>query len=166
MGIEAGASAVSIRNLSKSFGGTPAMADLHLDIAGGLGPLGGIATALRVEAAGASSKSACVLACDMPAVGASLLDCLLDARGRESPATVMRHPATGRVEPLPGIYEANAATSIDESLEAGRLSVTAWLDETEARIVPAPPELAWRLTNVNTPADLEMLESQMHDGRE
>jgi len=138
----------------------------HPDVAGGLGPLGGIATALHVAASGPRPGGACVLACDMPAVGPRLLDCLLSARRRESPATVMLHPATGRVEPLPGIYEADAATSIAQSIEAGRLSVTAWLDEAEALAFAAPAELAWRLANINTPADLETLESRMQDGRE
>lgn len=141
--------------------GIPRCVRWHRDIASGQGPLGGIATALRIAAAGREDRGVCVLACDMPAIGGGVLDCLLTGRDRGAPATVLLNPTTGKLEPLVGIYEAGALGSIEESLQADRRSATQWLTGGGAHPVTVPAEAASQLVNVNTPEELEAIRSQL-----
>jgi len=128
------------------------------DLRPGLGPLGGIATALHLGAADDPPSAACVAACDMPALDGRMLDLLLAGRDAEAPATVPVHPRSGRLEPLCAIYEAAALTSVQAALDAGRLSVTDWLSAAGARRLAVPEELAGAMESVNTPQDLRLAE--------
>ena len=130
----------------------PACAAWHPDVQEGLGPLGGIVSALHVAEAGV-----CAVACDMVALGGNLLDGLLSGRNREAVATVPVNPTTGRLEPLAAIYEPAAAPSIRQALDAGTRSVTEWLESAGAHRLPIPPDLAPELTDADTPEDLQKL---------
>ena len=140
---------------------TPVCASWHPDIRGGLGPLGGIATALRVAAAGARAKAVCVLACDMPLVGGELLDHLLAGRDRAASATMLVNPGTGRIEPIAAIYEPHALGSIQQALDSGELSAADWLLAAGAQRLNVPHELTDQLTNANTPAEFEAIRLRM-----
>jgi len=136
------------------------------DLHPGCGPLGGIATALRLagtepSAARAkskkrpgSAKAALVLACDMPMVRGELLDRLLEARDPDRPASIFRNPLTGRLEPMPGIYEPTALQAIEQAMATGRLAVTKLLEAVGAHVVEVPEDMGDQLLNVNTPEDL------------
>lgn len=123
----------------------------------GKGPLGGIATALRQAAACSPGAGVLVVACDMVGLGGEILDHLLAGRELQAGATVPANPGSGAIEPMPGIYEAGAMDSLDDSIRAGRLSVTDWLIRTRASIQQIPPSLASQLRGANTPDELEAL---------
>lgn len=137
--------------------GLPNCARWHMDIRPGLGPLGGIATALRVAGACEPVRGVCVLACDMPVAGGGLLDWLLGARDRGAAATIAVDPVAALPEPLAAIYEPEALAGIEQALDRGRLSVQDWLAEAPVKFIEVPPELARELFNVNTPEDLDAL---------
>ena len=129
----------------------------HLDIRGGAGPLGGVATALHLaEAEGYAGVLA--VACDMPLLGGEVLELLLERRDPARAATAFRNSATGRIEPLATIYELHSLEQIEQTLEAGSLSATAFLASAGAAVINLPAELASQLANVNTPDDLAQLD--------
>ncbi len=140
--------------------GLPASANWHLDMEAGQGPLGGIATALRI-AGGDSARGVCVVGCDMPVLGGEVLDLLLSSRDRSASATVLVNPSTGGVEPLAAIYEASALESIEQALAAERRGVRDWLADVGASRVDVPPALADQLINVNTPEEFERIRTRM-----
>jgi len=139
----------------------PACVQWHADAFGSLGPLGGIATALRQAGGGDRPRGLCLAACDMPAAGGDLLDYLLAQRNPRAAATVLFDARSQRLQPLFGIYESQARQSIEEALDSGRLRVADWLTAAGAHRVPVPGELAGQLANVNTPAELEAIRSRM-----
>jgi molybdopterin-guanine dinucleotide biosynthesis protein A len=144
----------------------------HLDLRSGCGPLGGIATALRIAGAqspaapnsapgeSADPQAVLAVACDMPRMSGDVIDLLLDRRRREAPASVLRNTATGLLEPLAAVYEPGALGPIEAAIEAGALSVTELLESIGAHVIDVPPELAGHLGNVNTPAELERIEGK------
>jgi len=133
----------------------PRCARWHLDLQPGQGPLGGVATALTIAASAGPARGACVVACDMPAMGGELLDHLLGARNRGAPATVLVHPATHQVEPLGAVYEADSLGPIQEALASGQRSAVRLLESIPAHRVQVPPSLADQLANANTPEEWE-----------
>jgi len=139
----------------------PACVPWYPDDRPGLGPLAGIATALRLAAAGGRAKGILVVACDMPAVDGPLVEHLLSGRDpRRGQATVAVNGTTGRLEPLFGVYEAHARDSIEKSLDASSLSVSEWCRRSEVKVLPVPQAMACGLVNVNTPDDLRGLEGR------
>ena len=128
----------------------------HLDLRAGCGPLGGIATALRV-AGGEQPRAALVVACDMPALGGEVIDLLLECRRPERPVSALRSPAGGRLEPLVAVYEPGALGDIEKALDAGALAVRRLLESVGAHAIDVPESMAGQLANVNTPEDLEAL---------
>jgi molybdopterin-guanine dinucleotide biosynthesis protein A len=123
----------------------------------GLGPMGGIITALRrLDGKG---QSICVVACDMPAVCGELLDTLLANRKTDAPATVFQTP-NGLLEPLVGVYEAPALESLEEAARSQKLQMQEWLRSAGAHCLRAPDGLASQLVNVNTPEDLDALKNR------
>lgn len=139
--------------------GLPTSARWHLDLQAGQGPLGGIATALRI-AGGDPARGVCVVGCDMPLLGGEVLDLLLSSRDRTAQATVLANPSTGGVEPLAAVYEASAMESIEQALSAGRRGVRDWLAEAEATRIDVPAALAAQLVNVNTPQELQQIRTR------
>jgi molybdopterin-guanine dinucleotide biosynthesis protein A len=127
----------------------------HPDDVPDRGPLGGVATALRVAGAGTQPAGVCVVGCDMPLLGGALLDHLLAGRDRQAAATAVVNPASGQMEPLLAIYEPHARPSIEKAMVGGELSLTSWLTHAEVTRLPLPEALAEQCTNVNTPAELE-----------
>ena len=137
----------------------------HMDLREGYGPLGGIATALRIARASrldADKPPAAVLvvACDMPLLGREVADLLLRQRRPGSAATALRNPQTNRLEPLAAVYELAALETIERAIDAGRLAVTELLEALGARELTAPPEIAEQLLNVNTPEELRRIEPE------
>ena len=144
----------------------------HLDLRPGCGPLGGIATALRIagaeapavaqEAPGGPStpQAVLVVACDMPALSGETLDILLERRRKDKPASVLRQPATGRLEPMAAVYEPEALEGIEHALNSGALSATKLLESIGAHAIDVPSEIADNLCNVNTPEELEEIDGK------
>jgi molybdopterin-guanine dinucleotide biosynthesis protein A len=121
----------------------------------GLGPLGGLHTAL-LEAAG---DPTIVVACDMPYISAPLLG-HLSALAREADAVV---PRTARgYHPLCAVYARACVERIARRLAAGRLKMTDLFDDVRLRVVGLEELRAFGdverlLANVNSPADHEDL---------
>ena len=126
----------------------------HLDLRSGCGPLGGIATALRIADEG---RAVLAIACDMPALGGELVDLLMENRDRAAPASALDNPQTGQLEPLAALYEPAALPQIERALEAAEFSATRLLESAGAHRIPVPPELAGQLANVNRPEDMRRL---------
>ncbi|MCU0466570.1 MAG: molybdenum cofactor guanylyltransferase [Anaerolineae bacterium] len=131
--------------------GLPMVADMRP----GVGPLGGVFTALTTAGAG----WVLVVACDMPTLNADLLAHLL-AVAQDS----LDHAAVvprwgGRAQPLHAVYHVRALPTLTAQLDSGVLAMGALLDhlpvrcidETEvARFDPAGASFA----NLNTLADV------------
>jgi molybdopterin-guanine dinucleotide biosynthesis protein A len=132
--------------------GLPRCVQWHLDLRSGCGPLGGIATALRVASA-VGRQAVLVVACDMPRLTGGVLDLLLAGRRQDRPATAIRNPSTGRVEPLAAVYEMASLEEVERALNAGELSATRLLDRIGAHIVDPPATWAECLMNANTPEE-------------
>ena len=119
----------------------------------GHGPIGGLATALRLAGHGWVA----VLAVDLPLLGLDWWAALRAAAAALAPdgrpAAVAGRDADGRWEPLAALYRADLAAP---AAEAARLdpSLQRFLDRVGALAVP-PDRLpaARSLLNVNTPAD-------------
>ncbi len=80
----------------------------------GLGPLGGIATALRMS----SSEWNLVVGCDLPYLTGEWLDWLI-ARARASPADAVVPESEHGLEPLCAIYRARCAPALAAALARG-----------------------------------------------
>ena len=120
----------------------------------GLGPLGGLVTALE-WADEIPVKGVFLLGCDMPLVTAGLIRRILEYPGEITSARV---PAsTGRLglEPLCAIYGMDCLGPARELARSGRRSMRALLDALDFEVVPLealmdPTEAGFRFTNVNT----------------
>ena len=80
----------------------------------GLGPLGGIATALRIS----SSEWNLVLGCDLPYLTGEWLDWLI-AHARASPADAVVPESARGLEPLCAIYRTRCAPALAATLARG-----------------------------------------------
>jgi molybdopterin-guanine dinucleotide biosynthesis protein A/rhodanese-related sulfurtransferase len=107
----------------------------------GNGPLGGIATALRL----AAHDPVVILACDLPNAHPDGIRALLAALGDAQVAM----PAG---EPLHAVWRRSARPAVDAAIDRGTLAVKAALDHLEVVLVDGI-DPAW-LLNVNEPADL------------
>lgn len=87
----------------------------------GLGPLGGLATALRA----AEGAPVLVVAWDMPFVTAGLLGALRDEGAREQASVVPVHGVAERAEPLCAYYRPEALAVCLRLLAAGERRATA-----------------------------------------
>lgn len=113
---------------------------------GGLGPLGGIAGAMRVAAARGSSHILSV-PCDTPILPGDLFDRLL-----AEPSAAF-HPEC----PVIGIWPVALGAGLEAWLaDAGNLAVRAWTD----RIGAVPLAGAGPIVNINRPEDLARYDSR------
>lgn len=127
-----------------------ARGDAHVpDRHPGLGPLGGILTALE-----ATKSGVFVLAGDIPRATPEIVRLIVERAG-ESPgamavlATTTLESGETRAEPCLGVYRTQAAPVLREALERGERSLQRLLVPLRAELVPvASPG------NVNTPDDL------------
>ena len=114
------------------------------DDAPGVGPLGGIATALRL----AANDVVVVLACDLPRVDPEGIRTVVRALDGSPDADVALPPG----EPLHAAWRRRALSSVHGAIERGTLAVRAALDALS--VVEVHGIDAASLLNVNTPADL------------
>jgi molybdopterin-guanine dinucleotide biosynthesis protein A len=119
----------------------------------GLGPLGGIATALRIS----SAKWNLVVACDLPYLTAAWLGFLI-SRALASRADVLLPQGPRGPEPLCAVYHASCAPVISAALERGVRKVT---DGLAGLVIETLPQEEWKafdsdgclFKNMNSPAD-------------
>lgn len=115
---------------------------------GGMGPLAGIAAALRhAEGAGYTS----VLTCAVDSVGI----------GNQVAAELVPAPAYVKEQPVIGLWPVGARSAVEAILEGtGRHSMRALVDAVGAR----PVSLSVMPANINTQADLADVRTRWHEG--
>jgi len=123
----------------------------------GLGPLGGLITALE-WAREMRLRGAFILGCDMPLVDADLIGRILDFRGTRKGALVPESQGPLGMEPLCAAYGLDCLGPARELARSGIRSMKALLDGFDFDLVPLedlgkPEEVALAFTNVNTIAD-------------
>lgn len=119
--------------------GLPAVVDEHP----GEGPLGGILTALG------QSRSALILAVDMPRVTTATLRALLQRTGAD--AVVPRHP-DGRMQPLAALYRASARAKLQAAFDGGVRRVVEAIGALEIEWYDTAAD---EFRAMNTPAEYE-----------
>jgi molybdopterin-guanine dinucleotide biosynthesis protein A len=128
------------------------------DLEEGLGPIGGIVSALTALAQ-SPCRAALVLSCDLPFMNESLLTRLINARRNAKAGTLMTtfHQAeTGYIEALVAIYEQEALPFFKEALAARLRQINLVLQPDQRADVTYTRREALPFFNVNYPADLEM----------
>lgn len=125
------------------------------DAVPGIGPMGGILTALETL-----ERPVLALACDMPLLTRAALERLLAARAKRPPRTAMTtyvQPHTGYIEALVAVYEPGAAMLLRKACGKGSYKLSAAIPPRLRHHVPYGPEEADLFFNVNRPADLAVL---------
>jgi molybdenum cofactor guanylyltransferase len=113
----------------------------------GMGPLGGIESALSHTAADWNL----VLACDMPAVSAEILRGLLEAAESCGADALVPAGPSGRAEPLTAVYHRRCGPSFRRALDAGVRKVMDALDALQVRTWTVADSAC--LENLNTPEE-------------
>ncbi|HYW09886.1 MAG TPA: molybdenum cofactor guanylyltransferase [Longimicrobium sp.] len=139
----------------------PDFAELRADEVGGVGPLAGIATALRWAAERGAGGALCV-ACDMPFVPPELLRRIL-ARADDGDAVLPESGGRRGVEPLCAWYSTNALPAIDRMMSEGEHALYRLADRVRAvRLALAQVEECGDpsvlFLNINTPEDHQRAE--------
>jgi molybdopterin-guanine dinucleotide biosynthesis protein A len=118
----------------------------------GLGPLGGLATALR-----SIGTPILALACDMPLLTRDAIHWLLDVAGKECWEDGLITTIQSEPEPLFSVYHPTCLPLIEQRLAEGRRSVKGLIEGGRFMRIEAPVWVAAQLRNVNTPEDVEGL---------
>lgn len=113
----------------------------------GAGPLGGVESALSYT----NADWNLVLACDMPAVSAGFLGCLLDAAERLNADVLVPVGPSGRLEPLSAVYHRRSGPVLRRALEAGVRKITDAL--ADLRVARWTVNDAQFFENLNTPEE-------------
>jgi molybdopterin-guanine dinucleotide biosynthesis protein A len=127
----------------------------------GLGPLGGIATALRIS----PLPWSLIVGCDLPFLTGAWLEYLI-ARAEVSTADVVVPESMQGPEPLCAIYHKRSEAAIAEALEQGVRKVTDALARLAMEKVLAAEWKAfdsdgWLFKNINMPADYEQARARL-----
>jgi molybdopterin-guanine dinucleotide biosynthesis protein A len=143
--------------------GVPGRADLIP----GLGPLGGLHTALS-WAREDGRTSVFLLACDLPLVGGDLIGRILGSWPAGVRAVVPGSHGPLGFEPLCAGYEVSGLPELESLIESGRRSMESALELMGAYHVPPaslgdPEELALAFTNVNTVDTARWVEGALSD---
>lgn len=136
----------------RNHGNWPAEATILEDDRGGLGPIGGISTALRHLPGGIL-----VAACDMPMISVAQIEWLLSHHAPHLDAVIPRHP--GGIEPLFAIYEKSLLPTLEEAIRNGHYALHFALERARVRFVEIPEEFSVEreFANINTPEDYERI---------
>ena len=123
------------------------------DLEPGLGPLGGLATALHDRIHGEGEGWLFITSCDFVGAREQWVDRLLAHRTQGARAVAFRG---SRWEPLFALYHTSALGAVEAVLERGRGAAHALLDAVSAIAVPVPEDWS-EARSVNTPEDLESI---------
>lgn len=120
----------------------------------GLGPIGGVMTALR-----AAQGPIMVLSCDLPFMDTQTLMKLVEKRKERTASTLMTtflQVETGFIESLVAIYEFAALALFEEAIENGIYKLSRVIDKSAQLHIPYTSRESLPFFNINYPADLEM----------
>jgi molybdopterin-guanine dinucleotide biosynthesis protein A len=121
----------------------------------GLGPLGGILSALRKD----PNAAWLVLACDLPFMTADTLRQLVAGRQPSRLATAFKSPSNDFPEPLITIFEPRAYPELLRFLGLGYSCPRKMLINSDVEVLPTPASDVLR--NVNTPAERETAQQEL-----
>ena len=124
------------------------------DAESGLGPLGGVWSALREL-----RQPILVLSCDLPFMDMPTLRRLIDARGARPPEALMttfQQAETGFIEALVAVYEPACLPWFDAAWEQGIRKFSVVIPEELRTHVPYSRSEALPFFNINYPADFEI----------
>lgn len=119
----------------------------------GLGPIGGLRTALH-----ATETRVLLVACDMPLLTTEAFTWALAPPSEEAPDGVVT-VRDGEVEPLFSLYFPSVLSVVDEQIEADQLALRELVAAGRFLRRPIPDEHAGELRNVNTPEQWKDLEA-------
>lgn len=120
----------------------------------GMGPFGGVFTALR-----RARGPVLVLSCDLPFMERVVLERLLAHRAARRPEVVMttfRQEKTGFIESLVAVYEPGALPLFRRALARGERKLSRVVPPELRGHIPYPERDALPFFNINYPADLAM----------
>ena len=131
---------------------------VHSDRRSGLGPLGGLYTALSTTA-----TPVLLLACDLPFLTPEFLCHLVERRGPHQ--AVVPHTATG-LQPLCALYEPSCLAAVEAAIQANQLGMRDLLSNLSLDIVK---EKDWRpydergllFANLNAPEEYERAQAAL-----
>ena len=118
------------------------------DAAPGLGPAGGLATALRQ-----AQTSVLALACDLPLLTEDALRWLIAQAKAQSGSSGLVTINGGQKEPLFSVYHRESLPLIEARLAAHRRSLHGVIEAGAFAFADAPEWVAAQLANVNTPEE-------------
>ena len=121
----------------------------------GLGPLGGILSAFRLD----PNAAWLVLACDLPFLTAEVLRALVAGRQPARLATAFQSPGNEFPEPLITIFEPRAYPELLRFLGLGYSCPRKMLINSDVAVLPTPG--GGQLRNVNTPAERTAAEQEL-----
>lgn len=128
---------------------------LH-DVQEGLGPIGGIYTALQALQ-DSDYEALLALSCDLPFMQADNLHSLLQAhRQKKSLMTTYRQAETGFIEALVSVYHRDSFVYFQQAVEAGVRQINRVIPPALRHDIVYGREDALPFFNINYPADLEM----------
>lgn len=124
--------------------------EIYPDKISGMGPLGGIYTALCVS----GGEHVFCVGCDMPYLDADVVRGMLDIA--EEHDVVVPYLDDG-FHPLHAVYSHNCIKPVRDTLESASPRVVDFYDRVRVKSVGEDdfPTLSYSLTNLNTPADIE-----------
>jgi molybdopterin-guanine dinucleotide biosynthesis protein A len=145
------------QHLRQALADTPMAHALVPDDQQGLGPMGGVATALRL-ARDANAAAVAVLAVDLPHLTRDYWDWLLAHAAATTGSTTLERAwvprdHSGRWHPLAGVYPTSLHAAAHAATLRGHASLQKFLNEVDAHAVALPESMRAMLHNVNTPED-------------
>lgn len=120
----------------------------------GLGPIGGVLSALR-----AAQGPIVVLSCDLPFMNRAVLEQLVEKRQERTTQTLMTtflQAETGFIESLVAIYEFEALALFEQAVEQDIYKLSRVIDKSAQLHIPYSSRESLPFFNINYPADLEM----------
>lgn len=131
------------------------------DLHPGLGPLGGLETALTDSGA----EWNLVVACDMPRLTADWLAAVLSTARRSGSAGCVIPIAAGRAHPLAAAYHRKCLPRVTEIVFDRSLRLLDAVERLEPEFLAVPPEAEACFANMNTPEDWAILLQSEERGR-
>ena len=123
------------------------ISDLHQ----GIGPMGGIHSALTY----AQSDALVVCACDTPYITQALIDKLIQTYHGED--VLLVKTSDERLHPLCGIYHKRILPSLESHIKDGHYRLMKWIETLHYSIIPLDEDESALLVNFNTPEDYETI---------
>ena len=136
-----------------SFSAHPIITDRYQ----GLGPMGGILSAMAEH----PEAAWCVLACDLPFLEGATLEHLLEQRSPYKVATAYISANDGLPEPLCAVYEPNAQARLWQFVSLGFSCPRKLLINSNVKLIPLQNSRA--LDNVNQPQEYEAARAELNE---